>query len=64
MPLSDLTVVMVTFNSEHCMEELAPVLKRLPNLVIVDNASNDKTVKFIEQKIPNAKIIANENRNR
>jgi GT2 family glycosyltransferase len=59
MPLSDLTVVMVTFNSEHCMEELAPVLKRLPNLVIVDNASNDKTVKFIEQKIPNAKIIAN-----
>ena len=55
-----LTVIIVTYNSAHCMEALAPALRGLVNLVFVDNASTDHTVAKIAQFLPNAQLSLND----
>lgn len=57
MNLSDITVVTVTFNSAHCAQGLSDGLQYLPNVVVVDNASDDQTAKRIKQVLPEAVII-------
>lgn len=57
--LKQLTVVVVTFNSAHCILELARTLADLPYVVIVDNASDDDTVESVARMMPNAKIVLN-----
>jgi GT2 family glycosyltransferase len=59
MSLSQITVIVVTFNSKHCIQELSPVLKKIPNLIIVDNASDDQTLALVERDIPQAIRVAN-----
>lgn len=59
MSLEKITVILVTFKSKHCIQELSPVLKKIPNLVIVDNASGDQTLALVENEIPQAIRIAN-----
>ena len=59
MSLSQITVIVVTFNSKHCIQELSPVLKNIPHLIIVDNASADQTLALVESDIPQAIRIAN-----
>ena len=59
MSLSQITVIVVTFNSKHCIQELSPVLKKIPNLIIVDNASDDQTLALVESDIPQAIRVAN-----
>ena len=59
-PLDELTVIIVTYNSAHCMEALAPALKGLVNLVFVDNASTDATAETIATFLPNARLLLNE----
>jgi len=59
MSLSQITVIVVTFNSKHCIQELSPVLKNIPNLIIVDNASDDQTLALVESDIPQAIRVAN-----
>lgn len=54
-----LTVVIVTFNSEHCIASLASNLYGLPNIVFSDNGSADRTVEFIEKFFPDSKLICN-----
>jgi N-acetylglucosaminyl-diphospho-decaprenol L-rhamnosyltransferase len=59
-PLDELTVIIVTYNSAHCLEALAPALKGLVNLVFVDNASTDATAEKIAEFLPNARLLLNE----
>ena len=59
MSLEKITVILVTFNSKHCIQELSPVLKNIPNLIIVDNASSDQTLALVENDIPQAIRLAN-----
>lgn len=62
MNLSDITVVTVTFNSAHCIEQLTNGLRHLPNVIVVDNASDDETVSLVSQALPDATVIGcNEN---
>lgn len=57
--LKKLTVIVVTFNSAHCIPALSATLKYLPNVIFVDNASTDETCEVASTLIPNAKIIEN-----
>ncbi len=59
MSLSQITVIVVTFNSKHCIQELSPVLKNIPHLIIVDNASDDQTLALVERDIPQAIRVTN-----
>ncbi|HVL77453.1 MAG TPA: glycosyltransferase family 2 protein [Noviherbaspirillum sp.] len=56
---SDVTVVIVTYNSAHCIAGLAPGLASMPHVTVVDNASNDDTVAEVERLIPQAKLVRN-----
>lgn len=56
---NDVTVIVVTYNSAHCIDGLANTLAVLPHVILVDNASNDDTVKKAALAMPNAKIICN-----
>jgi len=53
------TVVIVTFNSAHCIAALAKGLAEMPHVIVIDNASDDETRSQINQKLPHAKLIVN-----
>jgi N-acetylglucosaminyl-diphospho-decaprenol L-rhamnosyltransferase len=55
----DLTVVIVTFNSAHCIPDLVAGLGHLKNVVFVDNNSDDGTAKTIAEKLPQAEVLCN-----
>ncbi|RJG02017.1 glycosyltransferase family 2 protein [Noviherbaspirillum sedimenti] len=57
---ADVTVIVVTYNSAHCIDGLAPTLAALPHVTIVDNASNDGTVEAVARAMPNALILRNQ----
>lgn len=57
--VSDLTVLVVTYNSGHCLPALAKVLAQLPNVIVVDNASEDDTRERVTAELPNANLICN-----
>lgn len=57
--LAQVTVVIVTFNSAHCLPELAAGLAEFPHVVVVDNASDDDTVDAVRRHIPQAQTITN-----
>ncbi|TCS38391.1 GT2 family glycosyltransferase [Paucimonas lemoignei] len=58
--LADLTVIVVTYNSAHCIPALAETLSQLPHVTIVDNASNDDTADTAARAMPNALVLRNE----
>lgn len=58
--LNGLTVIIVTYNSAHCLDALAPALRGLENLIFVDNASNDDTSRKITELLPNAQLLLND----
>ena len=58
--LDDLTVVIVTYNSAHCVPALASGLREVSRIVVVDNGSDDDTVDRIRAQIPHATVLANE----
>lgn len=53
------TVVVVTYNSAHCVPALAQDLGHLPHVVVVDNASTDGTVTQVRAHLPHAKVLVN-----
>jgi len=56
--LNNLTVIIVTYNSAHCIPVLASSLSNINNIIFVDNASEDKTIDFIKSYLPQSVIIA------
>ena len=54
---SDVTVVIVTYNSAHCITRLAEGLQQHDAIIFVDNASSDDTVTQIKQHLPQAMIV-------
>lgn len=62
VPFSDardaVTVVVVTFNSAHCMSALANHLCDWPNSVIVDNGSEDDSARVAAHLLPQAQVLA------
>ncbi len=54
----EFTVVIVTYNSAHCLPSLSRSLSKLKNIIFVDNASEDKTIESINSFFPHAKIIS------
>ena len=56
--LSDLTVVIVTYNSAHCVPALAEGLQGVGRVVVVDNASDDDTVARVRAQMAQARLLA------
>lgn len=54
---TDVTVIVVTYNSAHCIARLAEGLRQHCSIIFVDNASADDTVIQIERLLPQAKVI-------
>ena len=54
------TVVMVTYNSAHLLERCFEGLEGSASVLVVDNASRDKSVSKIREVAPQATILVNE----
>jgi GT2 family glycosyltransferase len=59
LSLNDITVIVVTFNSAHCIEGLRDAIADFEHLTIVDNGSSDDTVGKVRQHLPRAELIVN-----
>lgn len=57
--LSQVTVVIVTFNSAHCLPELGAGLAGFPQVIVVDNASEDGTADAVRRHLPQAQLLVN-----
>jgi N-acetylglucosaminyl-diphospho-decaprenol L-rhamnosyltransferase len=57
--LANVTVVIVTYNSAHCLPALADALKTFPHVTVVDNASSDGCAALAAQLLPQAQVIQN-----
>jgi len=56
--LEQVTVIVVTYESAHCLPALTPLLSACPHVIIVDNASSDATVPQARQTFPRAQVLA------
>lgn len=57
--LDRLTVLLVTYQSEHCAPPMGRALAQFPHIVVIDNGSTDGTVTAFRRELPQAKIIEN-----
>lgn len=57
---ADITVIVVTYNSAHCLGGLAGTLRPLKNVVVVDNASEDDIAGSLPTLLPDASLIVND----
>ena len=58
--LSDISVIVVSYNSSHCVEPLASGLASCSAVMFVDNASEDDSVYEIKRFFPSARVLLNE----
>jgi GT2 family glycosyltransferase len=56
--LNEVTVVIVTFNSSHCLPELGRHLASCPHIIVVDNGSDDGCAQLALTHLPQAQVIA------
>ena len=56
--LQDVTIVIVTFNSAHCLPELGRLLATCPNIIVVDNGSDDGCANVATRCLPAAHVMA------
>jgi GT2 family glycosyltransferase len=56
-----ITVVVVTYESAHCVPALGASLGAFRHVIVVDNGSGDDTVVTARQHLPHAKIVCNGN---
>jgi GT2 family glycosyltransferase len=54
--LDQVTVIIVTYNSAHCVPALARGLASCPHITVVDNASRDGTVQAVRLGLPQARV--------
>lgn len=54
LSLNDVTVIVVSFNSAHCMSRLGELLQNFPHVSIVDNGSEDDTAQAVAKHLPQA----------
>ncbi len=59
--LRDVTVIVVTFNSAHCVPLLSNFLISPKNVIFIDNGSTDQTIQIIDEFLPGAIVVRNEN---
>ena len=52
--LNDVTVIVVSFNSAHCMPRLGELLQDFPHVIIVDNGSEDDCAQAVVEHLPQA----------
>jgi N-acetylglucosaminyl-diphospho-decaprenol L-rhamnosyltransferase len=55
----DITAVIVTHNSAHCIAPLAAGLSASMPVIVVDNASDDATHEAVQRELPHALFVAN-----
>lgn len=56
--LDQVTVIVVTHHSEHCLSALDTLVRSCPHVTISDNASNDGTPAAAQALWPHAKVLA------
>lgn len=56
--LDRVTLIVVTFNSAHCLPNLAELLQQCPHVIISDNGSHDGTAQAALRMAPHANILA------
>jgi N-acetylglucosaminyl-diphospho-decaprenol L-rhamnosyltransferase len=56
--LQNVTVIVVTYNSAHCLPSLGKCLDLCPNIVVVDNGSDDGTAAEVAHHLPQARFMA------
>ena len=56
--LNEVTIVIVTFNSAHCLPELGRHLAPCPHIIVVDNGSDDGCAQLALTHLPQAQVIA------
>jgi N-acetylglucosaminyl-diphospho-decaprenol L-rhamnosyltransferase len=57
--LDQVTVIIVTYDSAHCIAALSEALASLPHVTVVDNASQDGTPAEVARLMPHANVIVN-----
>ena len=55
----DVTVVVVTYNSAHCLPGLSGGLETMHNIIVVDNASDDDLQTQLPLTLPQATLLRN-----
>lgn len=56
--LDEVTVVVVTYNSAHCLQALSPLLGQCAHVIVSDNGSDDGTPAAASKQWPHAKVLA------
>ncbi|MEN9764389.1 MAG: N-acetylglucosaminyl-diphospho-decaprenol L-rhamnosyltransferase, partial [Pseudomonadota bacterium] len=54
--LARVTILVVTYESRHCLEDLSPLLSACPQVAVVDNASRDGTAPQAQALWPHARV--------
>lgn len=55
--LTQITAIVVTYNSAHCAPALGHRLSGWPHVIVVDNGSDDTTAAAIRRQLPLAQVI-------
>lgn len=56
--LCQVTVIIVTFNSAHCLPSLGTALASFPHVIVVDNCSDDECAAQTVAYLPQARVMA------
>ncbi len=58
--LDDITVILVTYNSKHCLDALAQPLASFANVIFSDNGSEDGSAQEAQARSPHATVLKHE----